>query len=101
VESRPSTGSLSQSQYTETEDGQFVHGSPGSGRRGFDLLGLLRSVGSVFTVANAVLKSASHAIPVAGAYAEIKESVEAGIDLVTTGASWVRRLYRRLRPGRG
>lgn len=33
----------------------------------------------------AVRASASHAIPVAGAYSEIKDSAEAGISLLTKG----------------
>jgi hypothetical protein len=87
--------------YTETDTGVFTPVSAELGPGGAEVLDAVESVGSVFTVANAMLKSVSHAIPVAGAYGEVKDSVEAGIDLVGKAVRGIRGLLRRLRGRRG
>jgi len=85
------------SKYVETADGEFGHRSSEAGQRESQVLDVLASAGSALTVANSILKSASHAIPVAGAYSEIKDSAEAGISLLRKGIRAVRGLRRRFR----
>ena len=56
---------------------------------------VLSSIASAFVVANSVLRSLAHAIPAAGAYGEIKDAIEAGVETVANAGSLLRKAWRR------
>jgi len=89
--------SVRASRYVETASGEFRPAASEAGQSESQVLAALSSTGSALTVANAMLKSASHAIPLAGAYAEIKDTAESGINLLAKGVGLVRRVARRFR----
>lgn len=52
---------------------------------------LLSGLASAFVVANSVLRSLAHAVPAAGAYGEIKDAIEAGVETVENAGGLLRK----------
>jgi hypothetical protein len=82
----------------QLEDVHFEHRAPV--RSESRLHKVLSGLASAFKVANSIVKSLSHAIPAAGAYGEIKDGVEEGIDTAASGVGLVRRGIYKFLPKR-
>ncbi len=58
---------------------------------------LFSGLASAFVVANSVLRSLAHAVPAAGAYGEIKDAIEAGVESVVNADGLLRKVWKRFR----
>lgn len=58
---------------------------------------LLSGAASAFKVANSLLRSLAHSVPAAGAYGELKDAIEAGVETVANAGGLFKKVAKRLR----